>query len=123
MLYLVNNEFDERPRLVCADSEEEAIIKAKASVTPQELEEKRQRERESVIRINETWDNLVKLDQSTRELYAKQGRECTLPPMGERIRLDPEECKYYTVEDYVWCVSQVIDPAAEVTVLDNVCEC
>ena len=104
MLYLVSNDFDEQVRLVRAESVAEAIAKAKASVTPEQIAAIRADTVQRWMKLKKTWEDLAK---TTPNLQAKADE------------INPAEFEGVTPDDYNWEVEQEIDPNADVTILEG----
>lgn len=121
MMYVVTNEFDELIRLVHANSPEEAIAKAKASLSPQELTDAGERQVQSWRSIKETWEKIVD-DSNKHNEWCKQNNMKTRPPMvNPYADLDPETCREIDLDEYNWQVLQEVDPEREITILEDLC--
>ena len=108
MYYLIRNELDEIPRLVRAESQEEAITKAKASVTSESLQRRKDSELEHYNSLLEYALRLAK----TSDL-AKQYTENT----------SFEDIEALEVDDFVWEVTQVFPENLEIYNFEDLLYC
>jgi hypothetical protein len=123
MLYVVTNDFDEQVRLVRANTEDEAIAKAKASIAAEELAAAGENQVRSWRSLKETYAELESSDKRHREWCIKNN----IPPPPEKEDkykeyrdFDPEEMREVNLDEYAWDVTQVVNERDEVTVLFEV---
>jgi GH25 family lysozyme M1 (1,4-beta-N-acetylmuramidase) len=118
--YLVTNEFDEKPRLVQADSTDGAIAKAKATISSEELDRRRLRDKKSIEAWNDLYRASEEQDLKSRRYFAELGREYKVPPIYTNYR-DPAEADEYTLDDYPWWARE-FDMTGDVVVLEDLVE-
>jgi hypothetical protein len=119
MFYVIFNELDEKIRLVRADTPDQAIIKAKASITPEELIDIGERIVQAWRKIKESWEITVNQAEKHRK-WCLENDIAPPPPLVNQFS-DPESYRKIDLDEYNWQVLQEIDLNFDLVVLEDLC--